>query len=181
MKVVRGLKKHSPHSASEIRHFFKTTPLWDRFERGTISEMDFFQALSKQLKLEGLHFGPFMKLWNDIFKEIPESIEILKRLRKTYRLAMISNVNPMHWKHVRKSHSFMHWFDHPIASYAVGHRKPELEIYLLTLRKAKVDPAKAVFIDDVKEHVTAARSIGIRAHQFVSAKRLRKDLGSILD
>lgn len=180
MKVVRGLKKHSPHSAATIRHYFKSTPLWDKFERGTVSEKEFFKALTKDLQLKGLVYEAFLELWNDIFEEMPETVAIVERLRKSYRLAMISNVNPMHWKYVQKKHSFMNWFDHPIASYAVGHRKPELEIYQLTLRRAKVHPTKAIFIDDVKAHITAARSLGIRAHHFIDAKTLRKDLGEIL-
>ncbi len=180
MKVVNGLKKHSPHSPAKIKNFFKTTPLWDRFERGTATEKEFFKTLTEELKLEGLSFSVFLELWNNIFEEMPESVDILRRLRKSYRLAMISNVNPMHWKHVRKNHKFMDWFEHPIASYAVGHRKPELEIYRLTLRRAKVHPTKAVFIDDVKAHITAARSLGIRAHHFTSSQQLAKDIQELL-
>jgi glucose-1-phosphatase len=180
MKVVRGLQKHSPHSSQEIRHYFKTTPHWDRFERGVMNEKAFFKSLTTDLKLNGLHYEAFMPLWNDIFEEISGTVAILEKLRKSYRLAMISNVNPMHWKHVQKNHSFMKWFEHPIASYAVGHRKPELEIYHLTLKRAKVNPSEAVFIDDVKAHILAARSIGIRAHHFIDAKRLQKDLKDII-
>lgn len=180
MKVVRGLKMHTSHSEKAIRNYFKTTPNWDRYERGTLSEKAFFEALTTELKLEGLAFETFLPLWNNIFTPIDGSIAILKRLRKSYRLAMISNVNPTHWKHVRKHHSFMEWFEHPIASYAVGHRKPEPEIYKLTLRRAKVQPHKAIFIDDVKSHISAARALGLRAHHFIDAKKLRKDLGEII-
>jgi putative hydrolase of the HAD superfamily len=74
----------------------------------------------------------------------------------------------------------MHWFDHPIASYAVGYRKPDLEIYRITLDRAGVSPPRAVFIDDVLSHVHAARSLGIRSHQFVNAAKLLKDLDGIL-
>ena len=104
-----------------------------------------------------------------------------ERLKKRYRLAMISNVNAMHWLHVKKNHSFMEWFELPIASYAVGHRKPELEIFHLVLKKMKVPAERAVFIDDLKAHTDAAKSIGIRSHQFVDAKRLKKDLGELLE
>src|SRR5688572_7248640 len=63
MKVVRGLQKHSPHSSQEIRHYFKTTPHWDRFERGVMNEKTFFKSLSTDLKLNGLHYEAFMPLW----------------------------------------------------------------------------------------------------------------------
>ena len=68
-----------------------------------------------------------------------------------------------------------------IASYAVGHRKPEPEIYHLTLRKAKVAPDKSMFIDDVEAHIIAAQSIGIRGHHFKSAKNLANDIKDLLE
>ncbi|OGR89689.1 MAG: hypothetical protein A2992_02510 [Elusimicrobia bacterium RIFCSPLOWO2_01_FULL_59_12] len=180
-KVIRSLKRHSPLTAGTIRTYFKTTPLWDRFERGAVDPDDFFLALKKDLKLRDLEFKAFVPLWNDIFEEMEDTVAIARRLMKSYRLAMISNVNPMHWAHVRKTHAFMGWFEHAIASYAVGHRKPELEIYRLTLRRAKVPPSRAIFIDDVKAHIDAAQSLGIRGHQFINAKKLRKDLDGVLE
>jgi FMN phosphatase YigB (HAD superfamily) len=179
-KVIRNLKRYSPYSEKEIRHYFSHTPLWDRFERGQATPSEFFQSLQKDLKLKGLTFETFEPLWNRIFWEKYDSVSILQRLRGRYRLAMLSNVNVMHWDHVRGQHAFMKWFDHPIASYAVGYRKPDLEIYRLTLDRAGVSPSRAIFIDDVLLHVHAARSLGIRSHQFVNAAKLLQDLNGIL-
>lgn len=179
-KVVQRLKRHSSKTEEEIRRFFSTTPLWDAFERGTVAPPDFFNALKKDLELNDLDFQAFAPLWNDIFLEMPETVEILAALRGRYKLAMISNVNQMHWNHVSANHPFMKWFDIAIASYAVGHRKPETEIYQIALRRAGVEPAQAIFIDDVEAHIRAAESLGIRAHQFHNAARLRADLDGVL-
>ncbi len=179
-KVVRALKGFSTLSEKEIRHYFLTTPLWDAFERGGVTPDLFFKTLQKELRLKGLTFQDFTPLWNCIFTEKPDTISILHRLRGRYRLAMLSNVNIMHWQHVVERHSFMSWFDHPIASCAVGYRKPDAEIYRLTLARAGVAPQRALFVDDIPAHITAARSLGIRAHQFVSATQLIRDLDGIL-
>src|SRR4029077_17158089 len=101
----------------------------------------------------------------------PDTVAILRQLRGRYRLAMISNVNLMHWEHIRNGQAFMNWFDLLIASYAVGRRKPDLEIHRLTLRQMGVSPERALFIDDVLSHVHAARSLGIRSHQFHNASK----------
>jgi HAD superfamily hydrolase (TIGR01509 family) len=180
-KVIRNLQRYSPYSEKEIRYYFSHTPLWDRFERGQLTPAEFYQALQKDLKLKGLTFEQFEPLWNRIFWEKPDTVSILQRLRGRYRLAMLSNVNVMHWEHVRRHHAFMHWFDYPVASYAVGYRKPDLAIYRVTLDRAGVSPSRAVFIDDVLSHVHAARSLGIRSHQFVNAVKLRNDLDGILE
>ena len=54
-------------------------------------------------------------------------VSILQRLRGRYRIACLSNVNMMHWDYIRETHDFIEWFDHPIASWAVGQRKPDLD------------------------------------------------------
>jgi HAD superfamily hydrolase (TIGR01509 family) len=180
-KVIANLRKHSPLAEEAIHKFFATTPLWDSFERGTIQPQEFFVALVEGLQLTGLTFESFAPMWNEIFQEMPETIEILSRLRGKYKLAMVSNVNPMHWEHVKARHGFMTWFDVPIASYAVGHRKPELEIFRLALKTAGVEASRAIFIDDVEAHIHAARKLGIRGHHFSSAKQLREDLRDLLE
>ncbi len=181
-KVIRNLKRHSPHSEQEIRKYFETTPLWDAFERGQVSPRAFFKQMSLELNLRDLSFDKFQPFWNDIFTEMHESVAILKRLHGRYRLAMLSNVNQMHWEHVLKNHAFMALFDHPVASYAIGLRKPETAIFHKVLEiSGGVKPSKAMFFDDLKEHITAARKVGIRAHQFINAKQLIIDLEGVLE
>jgi putative hydrolase of the HAD superfamily len=179
-KVIRNLKLHSPLTEKQIHRYFTKTPLWDAFERGTIEPKDFFQKLTKDLRLKNLSFKDFKPLWNSIFTAMPETVSILKKLRGRYRLALLSNVNVLHWNHIKKNHDFMEWFDHPIASYAVGQRKPDLDIFRTALKRAGVSPDQAVFIDDLKPHILAARTLGIRAHQFTTARRLISDLKGVL-
>jgi epoxide hydrolase-like predicted phosphatase len=180
-KVIRNLKQHSPKTEKEIRHYFARTALWDTFERGRITPQNFFKSLQKDLQLSGLSFDTFAPLWNNIFGEKTDTVAILRRLRGSYRLAMISNVNQMHWEHICRHHAFMRWFDFLIPSYAVGHRKPDLEIYRLTLHRAGIPPSRAIFIDDVAGHIRAAQSLGIRSHQFHNAKKLLSDLDGVLE
>jgi FMN phosphatase YigB (HAD superfamily) len=181
-KVVRTLKKHTSLSEPEIRRYFETTPLWDAFERGNVSPRAFFKQLSHELDLKNLHFDQFALFWNDIFTEMHESVAILAKLKGRYKLALLSNVNQMHYEHVVAKHAFLSWFDHPIASYAVGLRKPEPAIYHKALKiSGGISPGKAMFFDDVESHIIAARQVGIRAHQFINAQQLIKDLEGVLE
>ncbi len=180
-KVIRGLQRYSPLPEKAIRSFFSVTPFWDAFERGRVTPHDFFEALKKNLRLKGLNYPEFCAIWNDIFTEKHDAVAIVRKLRGRYRLALLSNVNEMHWKHVHAKYPFLQWFDHPIASYAVGHRKPDAEIYRITLRRAGIPPHRALFIDDVASHIAAARALGIRAHQFHNTTQLLSDLEGILE
>src|SRR4051812_38952598 len=80
-KVIRGLKERTHLNEKEIRHFFKTTPLWDAFERGKVTPSAFFRQLEKDLHLKGFTFKTFAPLWNDIFTEMHETVAIAKRLK----------------------------------------------------------------------------------------------------
>jgi glucose-1-phosphatase len=178
--VIKRLKRFTAFSEKEIRRYFMKTPLWGAFERGEVEPNDFFMQLSKELKLKNLTFKEFAPLWNSIFTEKHDTVSILARLRGRYRIALLSNVNIMHWEHLHETHDFIQWFDHPVASFEVGKRKPDPDIYRATLHIAGVLPPKAVFIDDVESHVLAARSLGIRAHRFINAPLLARDLDGIL-
>jgi HAD superfamily hydrolase (TIGR01509 family) len=178
--VIRNLKKYTSLNEKQIRRYFEKTPLWDRFERGQVSPALFFKALSKDLKLKKLSYEKFSPLWNSIFTEKHDTVAVLRELRSRYRLAMLSNVNELHWEFIARQHAFMNWFDHPVASYAVGYRKPDAEIFRIVLGNAGVPPQRAVFIDDVESHIQAAKAIGMRAYRFVNATQLRRDLGEIL-
>ncbi len=178
--VIKRLARYTPFSEKEIRRYFMQTPLWDSFERGEVEPKDFFLQLSKSLKLKNLSFKEFVPLWNSIFTEKPDAVSILARLRGRYRIALLSNVNILHWEHVKETHDFIQWFDHPVASWEVGQRKPDFDIYRTTLHAAGVAPQKAVFIDDVESHVVAARALGMQAYQFINAPQLLRDLDGLL-
>lgn len=178
-KVIRDLGRHSSFSEKQILRYFQRTPLWDKFERGHVAPDLFFKTLQKDLKLKGLNLNTFTPIWNSIFREKTDTVEVVRQLRRRYRIAMLSNVNVMHWEYILGRHAFMEWFDHPVASYAVGYRKPDFEAFRVVLRKANVSPQKAIFFDDVIEHIHAARQLGIRAFQFIDARQLISDLGDI--
>jgi len=180
-KVVRALRRYTTLTEKEIAHYFRHTATWDAFERGTITPEAFFRGLTRGIRLRRLTLAQFTPLWNDIFTVKEDTLAIVRELRGRYRLAMLSNVNVMHWDHLWERHDFMKWFDPPIASYAVGQRKPETDIYHTVLHRANVPPSRAIFIDDVEAHITAARRLGIRAHLFINAGQLRRDLADLLE
>jgi epoxide hydrolase-like predicted phosphatase len=49
-----------------------------------------------------------------------------------------------------------------VDSCEVGLRKPDPAIFLLTCERLGVSPQSAVFLDDTRRHVAAAREVGMR-------------------
>ena len=54
-------------------------------------------------------------------------------------------------------------FDVTLISGEVGLHKPEPEIYLLACDRLEVEPAQAVFVDDLRENCAGAEAVGMTA------------------
>jgi putative hydrolase of the HAD superfamily len=61
-------------------------------------------------------------------------------------------------------------------SHEVGFKKPAVEIFLKAMEWASVPPMEVFFIDDIKEHVEVAASVGMQAIHFTSAQQLIREL-----
>ncbi len=102
--------------------------------------------------------------------------EIAHKLRQDgYTMAVLSNSVPPHTQWLRKQGTY-DLFDVVVVSDEVGMRKPEPEIYQLTLERLGVDPEEAVFIDDTKENIEAAEKLGIHGILYENPEQLREDL-----
>ena len=54
-------------------------------------------------------------------------------------------------------------FDATVISGEVGMHKPQPEIYLLACERLGVEPAEAVFVDDLRENCAGAEAVGMTA------------------
>ncbi len=61
----------------------------------------------------------------------------------------------------------------------LGMIKPDPAIYRWLIDRNRLDPARAVFIDDVPRNVEAAREVGMKGHHFTDAERLRRELQNL--
>ena len=74
--------------------------------------------------------------------------------------------------------AFLNAFDGLVVSGAEGVTKPEAKIFEVLVDRYQLQPSRTLFIDDQPANVAAADRLGLRTHHFVSAERLRADLGA---
>lgn len=79
-----------------------------------------------------------------------------------YRTAILTN-NVREWGRYWKGSIPLELFDVVVDSCDVGLRKPDPAIFRLTCERLGVAPEAAVFLDDTRRHVEAARSVGLHA------------------
>jgi putative hydrolase of the HAD superfamily len=151
-------------------------PLFE-LEKGRMTEADFLARISAELT-DILGHEPeihgFKEIYFDALEPNPPMIELMQRLKGSgLRMALLTN-NVREWEPLWRSMLPVdEIFELVVDSAFVGMRKPEPEIYELTLERvrardglADLEPAECLFIDDVEANVDAARALGLRAVHF---------------
>jgi epoxide hydrolase-like predicted phosphatase len=145
-------------------------PLFE-LEKGRITEEDFLELLRAELEPE-LGHRPELHRFREIYFEALDPnqpmVELMRSLRdRGYRMALLTN-NVREWEPLWRSMLPVdEIFEVIVDSGFVGTRKPEREIYELTLeRLGGQEPNVCLFVDDVEEHCAAARELGMTTVHF---------------
>lgn len=102
-----------------------------------------------------------------------DTLEVLKQLRKKYRLFVLSNATAtLDWAF--DSLGIRQYFEQVMISSYVGLEKPDLQIYVHALSSFSLHPSSTMFIDDNVENVVAAKACGMQAFH------LQRDKGDSL-
>ena len=145
------------------------------FDLGKVSPREFFQAIKEHLDLS-ISFDEFVPIWCNIFVEDQEVTGIILSLKRKWRLGLLSNTDSLHFKYIFSKFPVMRVFDKWILSYEVGFKKPAIQIFQKAMEWASVKPEKILYIDDTKEFVEVAASLGIQSIHFISASQLKEEL-----
>jgi putative hydrolase of the HAD superfamily len=108
-------------------------------------------------------------------------IHRIRELRaEGYRTAILTN-NVREWGRYWKGSIPLELFDVVVDSCDVGLRKPDPSIFRLTCRRLGVVPEAAVFLDDTRNHVEAARQVGLHAILVRDPRDALAELDAILE
>jgi putative hydrolase of the HAD superfamily len=143
------------------------TNAWARLERGQIGVEAFDEAFDAESRSLG-HSVPGRDVLQLLFGEIrPAMVEALRRCRKVFRTACITNnfgdvgpaaVSPEReaaWREVAGLFEFV------LESSKVGVRKPEPAIYRMACERLGIAPHEAVFLDDLGINLKPAKALGM--------------------
>jgi putative hydrolase of the HAD superfamily len=150
-------------------------PLFE-LETGRMSEQDFLAQLGaalsvnagRKVELDGFGERYFANLHPN-----QDLIDYFRRLRteRGLRLALLTN-NVREWEPLwRPKLPVDELFELVVDSAFVGMRKPDPDIYELTLERLGLPAEACVFLDDIDVNVEAARSLGMTAIHFVDTEQ----------
>src|SRR5688572_32582643 len=145
-------------------------PLYE-LEKGHLTEHDFLEGLRSELAVELGHEPELHDFKEIYFKALNPNHEMIDEMRAArdsgLRMALLTN-NVREWEPLWRSMLPVdEIFELVVDSAFVGYRKPESEIYELTLeRLGGVAPERCLFIDDADVNCEAAAKLGMAAVHY---------------
>jgi putative hydrolase of the HAD superfamily len=171
------------YPAGFIRTLNATNPdsnAWARFERGQIGAAEFDRLFAAEAStaghaLRGLEVLPLIA--GDLR---PEMVEALRRCRKQFKTACLTNnfrsAEPQADPGPRRMDGLLELFDVVIESSQLGVRKPDPRFYRHALELLAVGAEECVFLDDLGVNLKPARALGMRTIKVASAAQALAEL-----
>ena len=176
--AAKKISRFTDKNPQEIFNLFFDSELTALFEEGKITPHNFFSEVKKILNSK-LDYAKFLPIWNEIFflSERNQAVyNLVKILKEQYKIALLSNINILHFDYLKKNFSVFDAFHNIITSFESGLRKPDPLIYKKTLDLLDATPQDTFYTDDRVELTEKARTLGIRGFVFKGIEQLKIDL-----
>lgn len=151
---------------------------WARHERGEISAETFERGLTEEARRFGVDLdvaGMMRRIEADVAVR-PPMLAAVRRLREE-GLAVAAVTN--NWKGLNAPSVEEH-FDVVVESCLEGVRKPEPEIYHITLARLGVAPRQAVMLDDIGVNLKTALKMGMTTIKVTDPIAALQELGALV-
>ena len=153
-----------------------------QLERGEITEREFLMRL--EAHLDGVSLAGFAKAFFEHLQPNEPMIDFMRSLRdRGHRMALLTN-NVREWEPLwrPKLPDIDDVFEVVVDSGFVGMRKPEPDIYLLTVARLGdgLQPPQCLMVDDLEVNCEAARALGMRAVRFEHSDQAIPEVERIL-
>ncbi len=171
--------KHDGLSAEQVWRALQTDARWDDWQEGRMAPPDWHKHLCEKFHLSS-GFREFCESWNRVLDPatlLPD--ELFERLAANCRLALLSNTDPIHVAHIEATYDFVRHFPVRVYSCRVGASKPGPVIYHHALRELAALPDETLYVDDLRENVDAALSLGMIGFHFTSPGELLSELSRL--
>jgi epoxide hydrolase-like predicted phosphatase len=157
---------------------------WSRLERGELRVEAWVPEFERDCRAAGreLDAGRMMEAIRGASQPRPAMLAAIRAIRaRGLRVGALTN----NWvadepADSRLGQDLRSLFDAFVESAIVGLRKPDPRIYALVCRELGVDPAEAVFLDDIGTNLKAARALGMRTIKVETPEAALAELESAL-
>lgn len=151
-----------------------------RFELGQCSSEAFGDGMVAEWELP-MTGAEFVALFGDWVQQPSEGAEeLVADTAELVAVAMLSNMNAVHWERSVASWPLVSRFDHVFMSFQLGLIKPDADIYAHVAETLSLEPEQILFLDDNIINVEGAVAAGFRAQRVRGVAEARAAVGSAL-
>lgn len=169
---LKKINKFTNKTVFELNELiYVSSDLTRKYETGLITSDNFFNEIVKLCNLS-ISKKEFIKAYTNIFSPVHTTIELIKKLKKQYKIALISNTSEWDFFNIIRPCEIYNLFDAVSLSFKLKAMKPEKKIFLDILNKLNYDPKKCVYIDDIVKYVNVAKRIGMHGIHYTTYRDL---------
>jgi FMN phosphatase YigB (HAD superfamily) len=134
------------------------------------------ERLCKEAGYQG-DWDCFIADWSCHFAVDFSMLAFVEALATRRRVLLFSNTNREHWEHLVAATDGRLGRIEAYLSHELGLMKPDPAAFAAVARRAGLDPASTLFIDDIEANIAGARQAGFLALRFTDEAALRRELG----
>lgn len=178
--AVQRFKEIGVENIEDFLGEFRQKGIFLEIEEGKITREQFYDEFRK-LAGKNISNSDIDSGWLAFLTGIPiYKLELLKELRKKYKVYLLSNTNPiiMDWAHSNKfcktGEVLSDFFDKVFLSYEIGYAKPERESFEAVIKGTGLKPSETLFLDDGQSNLDEAAKLGFKTYLVDQDEDLRK-------
>ncbi|MFC2143591.1 HAD family hydrolase [Candidatus Aenigmatarchaeota archaeon] len=140
-----------------------------KLDAGLITINQYFDSMEKKLniQIDRKKYPELILKYATLNKEL---INIVKKLKKHYRLFMLTNNSPLGEKYIKENTEFEQIFDKIIISYHEKMKKPDPEFYKKVIEGTDIKFNECVYLDDREDLVEAGRKLGMKSIVYTTVQ-----------
>lgn len=148
----------------------------DLLDLGSISFRDLLSNVNEKLKID-ITEEDMLKIFCKSVIPNKEMIELSKKLKKRYKVILLSNNNEVTLRCLRKNYAYMlEPFEKKYFSSELKMIKPNKDIYEYVLRDFGVKAEECVFIDDKGPNIRVSEELGLNSILFKDNEQVKEGL-----
>ncbi|HIG97599.1 MAG TPA: HAD-IA family hydrolase [Candidatus Aenigmarchaeota archaeon] len=149
---------------------------WNLLARGKITDNEHWNKIQEMLKTTDAQIAEMRRCFHSSCKPIAGMPELVKRLRKNYKVVVLSGNNRERIEYLEKKYKLSKIFHEQHYSYHYGYDKPDPRLFAAAVKKMKLKPKDCLMIDDMSDFIRDVRKMGAQGIVFKNPKQLERDL-----
>jgi len=161
-------------NAAELEGFYFTRDL-NNYMLGLLSHEQFIGRYLTRKKLD-VSVDELNSVIQQDITPIQGMVELIETLSHKYHIALATNDGNLISKYKIEKSGVIPFLSKVIASHRIHELKPHIPFYKKTVELLNTKYENCVFIDDTKENIITANTLGMKGILFTDIFQLKKDL-----